>query len=41
MEAVCLLMINSLDLETLMKVILRRRSVGMRNRSLRDAGANE
>ena len=40
-EAVCLLMIISLDLETLMKVIPRRRFVGMHNRSLRDAGANE
>ena len=40
-EAVCFLMINSLDLEPLMKVILRRRSVGMHNLSLRDAGANE
>jgi hypothetical protein len=40
-EAVCLLMIDSLDLETLMKVIPRRRFVGMNDRSLRDAGANE
>ena len=40
-EAVCLLMVDSLDLETLMKVIPRRRFVGMNNRSLRDAGANE
>jgi hypothetical protein len=39
-EAVCLLMADSLDLETLMKVIPRRRFVGMDNRSLRDAGAN-
>jgi hypothetical protein len=34
-------MVDSLDLETLMKVIPRRRFVGMNNRSLRDAGANE
>lgn len=34
-------MINSLDLETLMKVIPRCCFVGMHNRSLRDAGANE
>jgi hypothetical protein len=40
-EAVCLLMIDSLDLETLMKAFPRRRFVGMNNRSLRDAGANE
>jgi hypothetical protein len=40
-EAVCLLMIDSLDLETLMKVVPRRRFVGMNYRSLRDAGANE
>jgi len=40
-EAVCLLMIDSLDLETLMTVIPRRRFVGMNDRSLRDAGANE
>ena len=40
-EAVCLLMINSLDLETLMEVIPRRCFVGMHNRSLRDTCANE
>jgi hypothetical protein len=34
-------MIDSLDLETLMTVIPRRRFVGMNDRSLRDAGANE
>jgi hypothetical protein len=28
-EAVCLLMVDSLELETLMKVVLRRRFVGM------------
>ena len=40
-EAVCLLMIISLDLETLMKVCPGRRFVGMQIRSIRDAGANE
>ena len=40
-EAVCLLMIDSLDLETLMQIIPRRRFVGMDNRPLRDAGASE
>jgi hypothetical protein len=39
-EAVCLLMADSLDLETLMKVVPGRRFVGIDNRSLRDAGAN-
>jgi hypothetical protein len=39
-EAVCLLMIDSLDLEMLMKVIPRRRFVGMDNCYLRDADAN-
>ena len=39
-EAVCLLVIDSLDLEMLMKVVPRRRFVGMDNRSLRDADAN-
>ena len=33
-EAVCLLMIDSLDLETLMKVIPRRRFVGVDDRAL-------
>ena len=32
-EAVCLLMIDSLDLETLMKVIPRRRFVGANDRA--------
>ena len=32
-EAVCLLMIDSLDLETLMKVIPRRRFVGVNDRA--------
>jgi len=40
-EAVCLLMVDSFDLETLMKVIPRRRFVGVQNRPLRDASANE
>jgi hypothetical protein len=40
-EAVCLLMVDSLDLETLMKVVLRRRFVGMQTNRLRDVGANE
>jgi hypothetical protein len=40
-EAVCRLMIDSRDLEALMKVVPRRRFVGMHNRSFRDAGANE
>jgi hypothetical protein len=40
-EAVCLLMIDSLDLETLMKVVPRRRFVGMNDRALCDAGADE
>ena len=39
-EAVCLLMVDSLDLETLINVIPGRRFVGMDNRSLRAAGAN-
>ena len=40
-EAVCLLMVDSLDLETLMKFCPGRRFVGMQIRSIRDAGANE
>ncbi len=40
-EAVCFLMINSLDLETLMKVIPCCGFIGMHNRYLRDARANE
>jgi hypothetical protein len=38
-EAVCLLMADSLDHETLMMVIPRRRFVGMGNHTLRAAGA--
>jgi hypothetical protein len=40
-EAVCLLMVDSLDLETLMKVVLRRRFVGKQTHRLHDVGANE
>jgi hypothetical protein len=40
-EAVCLLMIDSLDLETLMKVIPRRRFVGVNDPPLGNAGADE
>ena len=40
-EAVCLLMIDSLDLETLMEVVPRRRFVGVDDRALRDPGADE
>ena len=40
-EAVCLLMIDSLDLETLMKVVPRRRFVGVDDRALRNASADE
>jgi hypothetical protein len=40
-EAVCLLMVDSLDLVTLMKVCPGRRFVSMQIRSIRDAGANE
>jgi hypothetical protein len=39
-EAVCLLMVDSLDLETLMQVIPMMCFVGMQNRSLR-VRANE
>jgi hypothetical protein len=41
MEAVCFLMFDPLDLETLMQIIPCWRFIGMRNRSLRDASANE
>ena len=40
-EAVCLLMIDPLDLETLMKVVPRRRFVGVDDRTLGNAGADE
>jgi hypothetical protein len=40
-EAGCLLTVDSLDLETLMKVCPGRRFVGTQIRSIRDAGANE
>jgi hypothetical protein len=41
-EAVCLLMVVSLGLETLMKFCPGRRFVGRQKiRSIRDAGANE
>ena len=40
-EAVCLLMIDSLDLETLMKVIPRRRFVGVDDRALGNAVTDE
>jgi len=40
-EAVCLLMIDSLDLETLMKVIPRRRFVGVDDRALGNAATDE
>jgi hypothetical protein len=40
-EAVCLLMIDSLDLETLMAVVPRRRFVGVDDRALDDLGADE
>jgi hypothetical protein len=40
-EAVCLLMIDSLDLETLMKVAPRRRFVGVDDRALCNASADE
>jgi hypothetical protein len=40
-EAVCLLMIDSLDLETLMKVVPRRRFVGANDRALGNASADE
>ena len=40
-EAVCLLMIDSLDLETLMKVIPRRRFVGVDDRTLGNAVTDE
>ena len=40
-EAVCLLTDVAFDLETLMQVIPCRRFIGMHNRSLRDAYANE
>jgi len=39
-EAVCLLMLDSFDLETLMSAVLRCRLNGMQKRLLRDAGAN-
>ena len=39
-EAVCLLMIDSLDLETLMKFVLSR-FVGVQTSRLRDVDANE
>jgi len=40
-EAVCLLMVDSLGLDMLMKVCPGRRFVGMQIRSIRDAGTNE
>jgi hypothetical protein len=40
-EAVCLLMINSLDLETLMEVVPGRRFVGVDDRALCNASTNE
>ena len=40
-EAVCLLMIDSLDLETLMAVVPRLRFVGVDDRALDDLGADE
>jgi hypothetical protein len=40
-EAVRLLMINSLNLETLMKVIPKRRFVGVDDRALRNPSADE
>jgi len=40
-EAVCLLMIDSLDLETLMKVVPKRRFVGANGRADGNAGADE
>ena len=40
-EAVCLLMIDSLDLETLMTVVARLRFVGVDDRALDDLGADE
>jgi hypothetical protein len=40
-EAICLLMVNSLDLETLIWVVPWFRFVGMHNRFLRDASANQ
>jgi hypothetical protein len=40
-DAVCLLMVDSLDLETLMKVVPGRRFVAMHTHSRRDAGADE
>jgi len=40
-EAVRLLMINSLNLETLMKVIPKRRFAGVDDRALRNPSADE
>jgi hypothetical protein len=40
-EAVCLLMIGSLDLKTLMKVIPRRRFGGVDDRALGNAATDE
>ena len=40
-EAVCLLMVDPLDLETLMSVIPCRCLVGVQNRFLRDTSARE
>lgn len=39
--AVCLLMIDSLDRETLMECVLRRRFVGVDDRTLGNTGADE
>jgi hypothetical protein len=40
-EAVCLLMVDSLDLETLMQIVSRGGFVGVHSRTLRDPRADK